>query len=260
MEYKTLLYEKKDRIGIITINRPKRMNALNSTVLEEFNQVLSEIEGDDDVKVVIITGNEKCFAAGADITEISELATPLDAHFFIKSAQSTFNRIEDLEKPSIAAIAGPALGGGCELSMACDLRIAAENAMIGLPEIKLGVLPGGGGTQRLPRLVGLTKAKELLYTGDFIDAKEAYRIGLVNKVVPVESLMDEAIKMAKKMVAQPGVALKVIKNVVNTGINVDIRTGLAVEARGFEILCSTEDRIEGVKAFLEKRKPVFKDK
>ena len=260
MEYKTLLYEKKERIGIITINRPKRMNALNSTVLEEFNQVLSEIEGDDDVKVVIITGNEKCFAAGADITEISELATPLDAHVFIKNAQSTFNRIEDLEKPSIAAIAGPALGGGCELSMACDLRIAAENAMIGLPEIKLGVLPGGGGTQRLPRLVGLTKAKELLYTGDFIDAKEAYRIGLVNKVVPVESLMDEAIKMAKKMVAQPGVALKVIKNVVNTGINVDLRTGLAVEARGFEILCSTEDRIEGVKAFLEKRKPVFKDK
>ena len=260
MEYKTILYEKKEGIGTITLNRPKSMNALNSTVLKELGQVLSEIEEDNDVKVVIITGSEKFFAAGADITEIDKISTPIDAHSFLKDAQIAINRFEDLGKPVIAAISGLALGGGCELTMACDLRIAAENAMFGQPEIKIGVIPGGGGTQRLPRLVGVTKAKELLYTGDFIDANEAHRIGLVNKVVPVASLMDEARKMASKIARQPAVTLQMTKIAVNGGMNVDLKSAMAYEARCFEILFSTEDQKEGVKAFIEKRKPVFKNK
>jgi enoyl-CoA hydratase len=165
-----------------------------------------------------------------------------------------------LDKPVIAAVSGLALGGGCELALACDLRIAAENATFGQPEIKIGVIPGAGGTQRLPRLVGLGRAKELLFTGDTIDAQEAYRIGLVNKVVPVEALMSETRKLALKVTKQPPLALKTTKAVVNEGINMNIQSALALEARGFEILFSTEDQKEGMKAFLEKRKPIFKGK
>ncbi len=260
MEYKTILYEKKDRVGTITLNRPKSMNSLSSELLRELDHVLTEIDRDDDVKVVILTGSEKFFAAGADITEIGEIKTPLDAHRFLKMAQAVFNHIEDLEKPVIAAISGLALGGGCELTLACDLRIAADNTTFGQPEIKIGVIPGAGGTQRLPRIVGITKAKELLYTGDFMDAQEAYRIGLLNKVVPAASLMEETRKMALKIARQPGVALKATKLAVNGGLNMDIKSAMAYEARCFEILFSTDDQKEGMKAFIEKRKPAFSDK
>ncbi len=260
MEYNTIVYEKKEPVGTITLNRPKSMNSLSSELLGELDHVLTEIDRDDEVKVVILTGGEKYFAAGADITEIGQIKTPLDAHRFLKMAQAVFNHIEDLEKPVIAAIGGFALGGGCELTLACDLRIAAENATFGQPEIKIGVIPGAGGTQRLPRIVGVTKAKEILYTGDFIDAQEAYRIGLLNKVVPEASLMEEARKMALKIARQPGVALKATKLSVNGGLNMDIRSALAYEARCFEILFSTEDQKEGMRAFIEKRKPEFKDR
>jgi len=260
MDYHTILYEKKGDIGTITLNRPKSMNALNSQLLRELDDVLTNIDRDDEVKVVTLTGSEKYFAAGADITEIANINTPVDAHRFLKEAQAVFNKIEDLEKPVIAVISGLALGGGCELILACDLRIAADNATFGQPEIKIGVIPGAGGTQRLPRIIGVTKAKELLYTGDFIDAQEAYRIGLVNKVVPLASLMEEAMKMAMKIARQPGFALKVTKFAVNGGLNMDIKSAMAYEARCFEILFSTEDQREGIKAFVEKRKPVFKDK
>jgi enoyl-CoA hydratase len=260
MEYNTIMYEKSDRIGTITLNRPKSMNALNSELLKELNQVVTEIESDQEVKVVIITGNDRFFAAGADITEIAGIKTPGDAHRFISLAQSIFDRIEDLEKPVIAAVSGLALGGGCELTLSCDLRIAAENASFGQPEIKIGVIPGGGGTQRLPRIVGLTKAKELLYTADMVDAQEAHRIGLVNKVVPVESLMEEARKMALKIARQPGEALRATKLCVNAGLDMGLKSGLAYEARCFEMLFSTEDQKEGMSAFIEKRKPQFKDR
>jgi enoyl-CoA hydratase len=260
MEYETIIYKKEDGVGTITLNRPKRMNALNSKVFGELDHVLGEIARDDSIGVAIITGSEKFFAAGADITEVGEISTPVDAHGFLREAQAVFNKIEDLEKPVIAAISGLALGGGCELSLACDLRIAAENASFGQPEIKIGVIPGGGGTQRLPRIVGVTKAKELLYTGDFIDANEAHRIGLVNKVVPVASLMDETRKMALKIARQPAFTLKMTKLAVNGGLNMDIKSAMAYEARCFEILFSTEDQKEGMKAFVEKRKPVFKNK
>ncbi len=259
MEFTTILYEKSEYIGTIILNRPKSMNALNSTLLVELSRVFNDIAKDNEVKVVIIAGSEKFFAAGADITEIANIGTPADAYDYLKTAD-VFRKLEDFEKPIIALIRGLALGGGCELAMACDLRIAAENAVFGQPEICIGVIPGGGGTQRLPRLIGVTKAKELLYTGDTIDAQEAYRVGLVNKVVPVASAMDEARKIALKIARQPGIALRATKLAVNGGMNMDIKSAMAYEARCFEILFSTKDRKEGTKAFIEKRKPAFKDR
>lgn len=258
MNFETILYEKDEGIGIVTLNRPKSMNAISRLLISELDAVFGEIGDDSDISAVIITGNEKVFAAGADIKEIGMIHTPFDAHAFVIKILSVFNKIENLSKPVIAAVSGLALGGGCELSMACDIRIAAENAMFGQPEIKIGVIPGGGGTQRLPRLVGIGRAKELLYTGDPIDAKEAFRIGLVNKVVPGASLMEEARKIAGKMIRQPEFALKITKMVVNEGINMDLSSALAHEARCFELLFSTEDQKEGMKAFIEKRKPNFK--
>jgi len=235
------------------------MNAISSEFIGELDQILDEIANDDEVSVVIVTGG-KFFAAGADIKEVIGLKTPIEAHRFVASAQSVFNKIESLEKPVIAAVSGLALGGGCEMTLACDIRIAADSAIFGQPEMKIGVIPGGGGTQRLPRLIGLGMAKELLYTGDPIDAQEAYRIGLVNKVVPVYSLIDEAKKMAAKIVRQPNLALRITKLVVNEGINMELKSALTHEARCFEWLFSTEDQKEGMKAFVEKRKPVFKGK
>ncbi len=260
MDFNTMNFVKEDQIAVITLDRPKNMNAINSEFIDDLDQILNEIAGDDEIGAVIITGSEKVFAAGADLKEISSIATPVDAHSFVSRVQSVFNKIEKSEKPVIAAVSGLALGGGCELSMACDVRIAAENAMFGQPEIKVGVIPGAGGTQRLPRLIGLGRAKELLFTGDPIDAKEAYRVGLVNKVVPVESLLDEAKKMAGKFIKQPGFALRITKMVVNEGINMDIQSALVHEARCFELLFSTEDQKEGMKAFVEKRKPVFQNR
>jgi len=260
MEFNTIRYEKENHIAIITLNRPKSMNAIDSIFIWEFHQLFDEIKDDDEVDAVIITGSEKVFAAGADIKEVGDIKTPVQAHEFVTKVQSLFNKIENLEKPVIAAVSGLALGGGCELSLACDIRIAAENTLFGQPEIKIGVIPGGGGTQRLPRLVGVGRAKELLYTGDPIDAEEAYRVGLVNKVVPVVSLMDEAKKMATEFMQKPVYALKMIKACVNNGFSMDLRSALAYEARCFEFLFSTEDQKEGMKAFMEKRKPEFKNR
>lgn len=260
MEFKTIIYEKSDGIGIITLNRPKSMNAISERLIKELNMVIDEIERDEEVRTVIFTGSEKVFAAGADIKEVGGIGTPVEAHRFVNSVQSLFNRIESLEKPVIAAVSGLALGGGCELALTCDLRIVTENARFGLPEIKIGVMPGGGGTQRLPRLIGAGRAKELLYTGDPIGADEAYRIGLVNKVVSLDSLMDEAKKMATKLARQPAIALKMIKTSVNKGLSMDLQSALAYEACCFETLFSTEDQKEGMKAFVEKRLPLFKGK
>lgn len=260
MEFNTIRYEKENHIAIIILNRPKSMNAIDSIFIREFHQLFDEIKDDDEVGAVIITGSEKVFAAGADIKEIGGIGTPAEAHEFVNEVQSLFNKIESLEKPVIAAVSGLALGGGCELTLVCDIRIAAENSHFGLPEIKIGVLSGAGGTQRLPRLVGIGRAKEMLYTGDPIDAEEAYRVGLVNKVVPVESLLDEAKKMATELMKRPAYALKMIKACVNNGFNMDLRSALAYEARCFEFLFSTEDQKEGMKAFMEKRKPLFKNR
>ncbi len=258
MKYSTLIYEPEDRLGIITINRPDSFNAINSQFLEDLDNLLDEIIADSNISALILTGHEKFFAAGADIKEICHNNTPVKAHKFIKNIQAVFDKLERIPVPVIAAVSGLALGGGCEMSMACDIRIAAENAKFGQPEINIGVIPGAGGTQRLPRLVGIGRAKEMLFTGAPINAQEAYRIGLVNKVVPVASLMDEAKTMALKFIAQPGYTLKILKMAVNDGINMDLRSATAYEARCFEQLASTEDQLEGLTAFVEKRKPVYK--
>jgi enoyl-CoA hydratase len=251
MAYNTINYEKAEGIGIITLNRPKSMNSLNGELLRETGALLAEIAADDEVRVVILTGSEKFFAAGADITEVGKIATAADAHRFLKTAHAVFNGLEDLEKPVIAAISGLALGGGCELALACDIRICADNAIFGQPEIKIGVIPGAGGTQRLPRVIGLTKAKELLYTGDSMDAREALRVGLVSKVVPVGTVLDEAKALAGKIARQPSVALRVTKDVVNTGMSLDLKSAILYEARCFEMLFDTEDQKEGMAAFVE---------
>ncbi len=258
MGYQTILYEKNEGIAQITLNRPKNLNALCRELIDEIDQAVNELADDQEVAAVIITGTDRAFAAGADIKEIAQLATPLEAYRHVARFHAVFDKIEALPKPVIAAVAGFALGGGCELALACDMRIAAENASFGLPEIKLGVIPGGGGTQRLPRLVGVGRAKELLYTGDPIDAREAFRIGLANSVVALDALMDEARRLASKLVKQPAVALQMNKLAVNEGIRMDLRSALAYELHCFGVLFSTEDQKEGVQAFIEKRSANFK--
>jgi len=260
MNFETVLLEKGEGVATITLNRPKSMNALNSQLLRELDQIIADVEMDDDISAVIITGSDKFFAAGADITEVDTIPDPMSARRFLKLVQGVINRVEDMGKPVIAAVRGFALGGGCELALACDIRLAADNAVFALPEVKIGVIPGGGGTQRLPRIVGAGRAKELMYTGDMIDAQEAYRIGLANKVYPVASLMEEARKLALKIARQPRAGVNALKLSINDGLNMDLKNGIAYEARCFEILFSTEDQKEGIKAFIEKRKPAYKNK
>lgn len=257
MEFKTLIFEKDDRTAVVRLNRPQQLNALNAELLGEMLELMGRLAQDDAIGAVVISGNEKAFAAGADIKELMALRSPVEVNRFISRAHDTFNRIEHLGKPVIAAISGFAWGGGCELALACDLRIASEDASFALPEINLGLLPGAGGTQRLPRLVGVGKAKELIYSGDAVTAREAHRIGLVNQVVTPDALMSEAMKLAKKLSRKPGYTLSVIKGLINAGINMDLKAGLSHEMRCFENLFATEDQQEGVQAFVEKRKPNF---
>ncbi len=260
MGYETLIVEKQDNIAIVTINRPKVLNALNATVMEELEKVFSELKNDPEVGAIIITGaGEKAFVAGADISGLVDLDA-LEGKRFAEKGQSVFNLIENLGKPVIAAINGFALGGGCELAMACTIRIASEKAKLGQPEVNLGIIPGYGGTQRLPRLVGKGRAMELILTGRVIDANEAYQIGLVNKVVAPEKLLDEAVEMAKLILSKGPLAVKFAMEAINRGVEVSLKDGLKIEADLFGMCCATEDKTEGTKAFLEKRKPNFKGK
>lgn len=259
MSYETLIYEKEEGIAIVTMNRPDRLNALSFKLKEELSSVFDVMEKDDEVKVVILTGGPKAFSAGADIKERSTVQMSQPRFFFNqRKTHDFFCKIEDFEKPVIAAVSGVAVGGGCELSLVCDLRIASETARFGVPEVKIGVIPAAGGTQRLPRIIGITKAKELLYTGDFVDAQEAYRLGLVNKVVPVDKLMDEAKELARKLMNNPPLSVKFAKRAVNVGMQLDLASALEYEAYCAAIVVASEDRMEGFKAFVEKRKPVYK--
>jgi len=258
MTYKNVLYEVKERLAVVTINRPEVLNALNEETISELIDVFCKIKQDDAVGAVVITGTgEKAFVAGADIKELSQ-KNSLTGKDFVLKGQMCLNIIENLGKPVIAAINGFALGGGSEIAMACTMRIAAQNAKLGQPEINLGLIPGFGGTQRLPRLVGKGNAAELALTGDMISAEEAHRIGLVNKVVPRGEALGEAEKVARKILAKSPVTVRLILEAVNRGVEVGLPEALNLEANLFGIACATEDMKEGTKAFLEKRKPDFK--
>lgn len=257
--YETIKYEIKENIAYITVNRPKAMNALNSQVLDELYKAFNEAEADDAVRVIILTGEGKAFVAGADIAEMSKM-TPVEAREFGKKGHKLMNYIHNVEKPVVAAINGFALGGGCELSMACDIRIASEAAKFGQPEVGLGLIPGFAGNLRLPRLVGKGMAKYMILTGDMIGADDAFRIGLVQKVVSPEELMDEAKAIADKIAAQAPIAVKFAKDVINNGYDMDLKSASAYEVNTFSIPFSSEDMKEGTSAFLEKRKPEWKNR
>lgn len=259
-QFTNLLFSVEDRIATITFNRPRFLNALNRELLEELSQVVTDIENDPEILAVILTGaGEKSFVAGADITEMQGKSA-IEARNLSNLGNQLLLRIENLRTPVIAAINGFALGGGCELSMACDLRIASTRAKLGLPETGLGIMPGYGGTQRLARLVGKGIAKEMIFTGEMISAQRAYEIGLVNRVAEPEELMNEAKKLAAAIAAKSPLGVQFSKKAVNEGMNLDLDRALRLESEIFGTLFTTEDQSEGMSAFLEKRQPTFKGK
>jgi enoyl-CoA hydratase len=259
MSYEHLIVEREEGIGVVSINRPRKMNALSIATVRELDAAIDELSADPEVGAIVLTGaGEKAFVGGADIAEFNSLASAEEAAQYALRGQAVLSKIESLSKPVIAAINGFALGGGCELAMACDIRLAADTARLGQPEINLGIVPGYGGTQRLPRLVGRGMAKLLCMTGDMIDAEEALRVGLIDRVVPAASLLDEAKSLAKTLAGKAPIALALIKRAINVGLEGPLAAGLAYEASQFGLTFDTEDRAEGVNAFQEKRKPEWK--
>ena len=257
--YQTIRYEKQGNLAIAAINRPEALNALNGTVLQELSQVVAEVENDTEVRAFILTGEGRAFVAGADIGEQSALDVA-SARKFSQFGSSIFRRIEKLEIPTIAAVNGFCLGGGCELAMSFDIILASEKAKFGQPEVGLGITPGFSGTQRLPRRVGIAKAKELLFSGRMISAAEAEKIGLVNGVYPAEELMNATLEMAKSFTKNAPVAIKYVKASVDRGMQMDIDGGIALENELYAMCFATEDCKEGLTAFLEKRPAEFKNK
>lgn len=259
MKFKYLELEKKEKVGILSFNRPEVMNALNSEVLYELRDAIDFIEADDEIAVLILTGKGKAFVAGADIAEMKSL-TADEGRTFGSLGSDVFRKLELMEKPVIAAVNGFALGGGCELALSCDMRIASEKAKFGQPEVSLGITPGFAGTQRLPRIIGRAKAKELIFTGKMINAKEAERLLLVNQVVAPEALIDEAINLANQIVSNGQIAVKYAKAAINRGCDIDFESGNEIEKNYFGLCFATEDQKEGMAAFLERRKADFKNK
>jgi enoyl-CoA hydratase len=261
MTYQNILVERQDRIAIITLNRPGVLNALSQATVDELEAAIDELGADEGVRAIVITGaGEKAFAAGADIKELHALQSATEAAQFIGRRHRFLFKLAKLPKPVIAALNGYALGGGCELALACDIRIAAETARLGQPEINVGMIPGTGGTQRMLRLVGPGMAKYLILTGDHVSAQEALRIGLVEKVVPPEKLMDEAKALATKLAAKPPIAIALAKQAIAMGMETGLEEGCTHEVALFGQVCATKDRVEGTSAFLGKRPPEFKGK
>ena len=260
MTYQTLLFEIKDGVAFITINRPDKLNALNDQVVDELAHAAERVATEDAIHGAIITGaGTKAFIAGADIGDLAKQG-PFDGKARALRGQAMLRRFETCGKPVIAAVNGYALGGGCELAMACHLRLASDNATFGQPEVKLGIAPGYGGTQRLPRLVGKGVALQLILTGEMIDAHEAYRIGLVNKVVPADQLLAEAEKLLRGILAMAPLAVRLALEAVDQGLEMTLEEGLLLEANHFGLLAATRDMKEGLRAFLEKRAPKFENR
>jgi len=257
MDLRYIIFEKRDGIGWVQFNRPEKLNALNPDVLRDLEKAVATCEEDDSIRIVVLHGNEKAFVAGADIENMAKGDIKF-AHELTDLTMRVQERLADLPKPTIAAISGYALGGGCEIALCCDFRIAADNAVFGQPEITLGIIPGGGGTQRLPRLVGLGPATDLIFTGEMIKADRAERIGLVNKMVPLNQLETEVQALAFKLMKQPVLALRAAKTAIRKGLNVSLKEGLQLEQDQFCMLFCTEDQKEGMTAFIEKREPIFK--
>ena len=258
MEYTNIKFQIEEHIATITFNRPEVLNALNEASLKEFSHAVDKVTGDEDIRVLILTGaGDKSFVAGADIKEFLKF-NALKAKVFSEMGHCIVNKLQDLPIPVIGAVNGFALGGGCEVAIACDFIYASENAMFGLPEINLGIIPGFGGTQRLPRLVGKNRAKEMIFTGKMISAAEAQAMGLVNKVCAQDQLMTEVSNIAKIMVSKGKVSLRAAKQTINTGMDVDLKTGCRIEIDAFAICLASPDAKEGTLAFLEKRAADFK--
>jgi enoyl-CoA hydratase len=258
MKYENIIFEVAEGIATLTFNRPKALNALNGRLLDELDAALDEVETNEDIRVVVLTGaGDKSFVAGADITELATF-NPLQAKMFARKGQLIIGRLQNLAVPVIAAVNGFALGGGSEMALASDFIYASENAMFGLPEIKLGIIPGFGGTQRLPRLIGINRAKEMIFTGKMIPAAEAETLGITNRVFSQEALMEETLKTAREIAAKGKVSLRAAKQAVNSGLNVDLATGCQIEADAFAVCMASQDGREGTRAFIEKRQPAFK--
>jgi len=258
MEYKNIIFKIEEQIATITFNRPEVLNALNEASLKEFSHAIDNVAENGDISVLILTGaGDKSFVAGADIREFLTF-NALKAKNFSEMGHGVVNKLQELPIPVIAAVNGFALGGGCEVVIACDFIYASENAMFGLPEINLGIIPGFGGTQRLPRLIGKNRAKEMIFTGKMIPAAEAQAMGLVNKVCAQDELMDDVLNVAKIIVAKGKVSLRAAKQAINTGMDVDLKTGCRIEIDAFAICLASPDAKEGTQAFLEKREADFK--
>ena len=259
MEYKKLIIQDNGAVRVIKINNPEALNALNTAILKELDAAFTEVAEDNGILAVVLTGEGRAFVAGADISEMKS-KNAIEGEIFGKLGASVFRKIELLPKPVIAAVNGFALGGGCELAMSCDIRLASAKAKFGQPEVGLGITPGFSGTQRMPRLIGMGKAKERIYTADIIDVAEAYRIGLVNHVYEPEALMEEAMKMAEKIASKAPIAVKNSKEAINRGIQTDMDSAVAIEAYLFGLCFASEDQKEGMTAFFEKRKANFQNK
>ena len=258
MDFKTILVEKRDSVGLVIFNRPDALNALSSEVIGELGQALDAFESDSAIGAIVITGSEKAFAAGADIKEMLQKTWP--DTFVGDFITDGWERVASCRKPVIAAVSGFALGGGCEVALMCDFILAAESAQFGQPEIKIGVLPGAGGSQRLTRIVGKSKAMEMCLTGRMMDAEEAERAGLVSRIVPAAELVDEAVKVAQRIAAMSRPAAMLVKDAVNRAYETSLSEGIRYERRMFQSVLGTPDQYEGMSAFIEKRKPVYKRK
>jgi|SRR5580658_6076139 enoyl-CoA hydratase len=256
--YQTFEYSLQDGIGLVRLNRPNKLNAIDAVMAREFGELVAAVRSDHNVRVLVFTGNGRAFCAGADIANLNSFSSGGEFMSFIEKLQVTFNLLEDLDRPTIAAVNGLALGGGCELALSCDFRIMAEEASIGVPEILIGVLPGAGGTQRLPKMLPPAIAKQMIYFGEPLKSSQALSFGLVNSVVPATQVLETAMEWARRLLKQPPLAIRAAKMLVHAGINADQKTGIEAERLAMAFLFGTEDRIEGMGAFLAKRSAEFK--